>query len=222
MDSYSHIYSQINNIFVLYIGDKMFKRVELNYGLNDFEPNLSFETLNEHYNVLYKKYTENLNSLINLEISDIPRYIRNNYDFMDEKLRRNFGGYFNHTMYFENLVPENSPMTLEYTLFDQMISDQFGGRTNLLKTIELVAKNSFASNYVVVFVDNSNKLGVISIPNQDIEYLKYYTPLLLIDLWEHSYYLDYKANRSEYIVNVLPLLNFKVANKRLEEHMKKR
>ncbi len=200
----------------------MFKRVELNYGLSAFEPNLSFETLDEHYNVLYKKYTDNLNKLVTIETSDIPSYIRKNYDFLDEKIRRNFGGYFNHTMYFENLVPKNSPMTLEYTLLDQMISEQFGGKANLLKTIELVAKNSFASNYVVLFVDNSDKLGVISIPNQDIEYLKYYTPLLLIDLWEHSYYLDYKANRNEYITNVLPLLNFKVANKRLENHKKKR
>ncbi len=200
----------------------MFKRVELNYNLSDFEPNLSFETLDEHYNVLYKKYTDNLNDLVKFEISDIPRYTRENYDFMDDKLRKNLGGYFNHTMYFENLIPENSPMTLEYTLLDQVIANQFGNKNNLLKTIEIVAKNSFASNYIVLFVDNSNKLGVISIPNQDIEYLKYYTPLLLIDLWEHSYYLDYKANRNEYIKKALPLLNFKVANKRLENHIKKR
>ncbi len=200
----------------------MFKRVEMNYKLSDFEPNISFETLDEHYNVLYKKYTDNLNKLINSNVSDIPRYIKENYELMDEKLKRNFGGYYNHTLYFENLIPENSPMTLEYTLLDQMVADQFGSKNALLKTIEMTAENSFASNYVVLVVDNSNRLGVISIPNQDIEYLKYYTPLLMMDLWEHSYYLDYKASRSEYIKNVLPLLNFKVANKRLESIIKKR
>ncbi len=221
-NSYAHIYSQFTNNFVVYSGDKMFKRVKMNYSLGDFEPNLSFETLDEHYNVLYKKYTDNLNELATVEVNDIPYYIRNNFDIMDEKLKRNFGGYFNHTLYFENLIPERAPTTLEYTLLDQMIADQFGGKNNLMKNLDIAAKNSFASNYIILFVDNSNKLGIMSIPNQDIEYLKNCTPLLVMDLWEHSYYLDYKANRNKYINNALPLLNFKIANKRLEEHLKKR
>lgn len=193
----------------------------MNYSLSDFGPNLSFETLDEHYNVLYKKYTDNSNKLIDIKRESIPQYIRDNYDFMGENLKRNLGGYYNHSLYFENIIPEKSPMTLEYTMLDKMIADQFGSKRNLLKSIEIAAKNSFASNYIMFFVDNYTKLGIMSIPDQNIEYIRKYTPLLLIDMWEHSYYLDYKAKRDDYIKNALPLLNFKVANKRLVEFLKR-
>ena len=42
----------------------LYKRKELNYGLTDLEPFIDYKTMNEHYNVHYKKYTDNLNQAL--------------------------------------------------------------------------------------------------------------------------------------------------------------
>ncbi len=200
----------------------MLKPVKLKYTFDALEPIISSETLEEHYNVLYMKYINNVNKIIN-DVDDAIKYRLRHKWISDDFLKNSLGGYINHSIYFESLVPPNYPMVLPYSKLDQLIGLQFGG-VNKLKDV-LMSKMStfFGSGYVMLVVDGSDQLSVIEVSNQDTCYLEQgLYPLLVLDLWEHSYYLDYKAKRDGYVVGVMKLLDFQSASKRYVEQLKLR
>ncbi len=89
------------------------------------------------------------------------------------------------------MIPRNYPKVLPYTKLDQLIDTQYGGIQKLKDILAACMDNFFGSGYVMLVVDGNDMLSVISVTNQDITYLDDgLYPLLAIDLWEHSYYLD--------------------------------
>ena len=66
----------------------------------------------------------------------------------------------------------------------------------------------------------ADKDGVLSITqtsNQDVPDLKEYMPILLVDVWEHAYYLQYKNRRADYVDGWFELINWRKAGKRYED-----
>jgi Fe-Mn family superoxide dismutase len=54
--------------------------------------------------------------------------------------------------------------------------------------------------------DKKKKIKIINTINQDGPWALNYHPLIAIDVWEHAYYLDYNANRKEYVEKLLDFL----------------
>jgi Fe-Mn family superoxide dismutase len=77
-------------------------------------------------------------------------------------------------------------------------------------------KNSLkipGSGWVWLVLDKNNDLKIISTFNQDGPWSLHLRPLIAIDVWEHAYYLDYKASREEYVKKLVNyLLNWEYIN----------
>ncbi len=200
----------------------MIEMYKMKVGFEEFKPFLSSENLKIHYYDLYGKYTKELNKQISSTDFDPFEFASKKVTLKDESILRNLGGYINHTLFFENLIPYNYPTTLEYNHFDKIVDEQFGSKNKLQECLISVINNSFGSNYVILANDESLNLEVLTIKNQNIDYLRKYNPLLVIDVWEHSYYLDYYSKKNEYSQAIVKLLNYKIANKRLEQYINKR
>ena len=94
----------------------MFVRNSINYELFDLRPFIDSETMDEHFNVHYKKYTDNMNKSIiddNIYIDAVNpmgsliSQLKNIKDYSPE-FRNNAGGYVNHMIYFANISPYNN------------------------------------------------------------------------------------------------------------------
>lgn len=194
----------------------MLKMIELPYPLNALEPYYSKETLHLHYNVLYKGYVDNTN-----KTEEGLNKARETNDFSNIKcLEKNlsfFGsGAILHELFFENMGPA-IPTSPSVELMEQIIKD-FGSFEKFKEQFTQASTQVEASGWcLLVWVQNWDKLEILQCEKHQNLTLWGCKPLLVLDMWEHSYYLQYKTKRPEYINAFWNILNWNVVNKRFLE-----
>lgn len=189
---------------------------KLGYDYDALEPYIDTHTLGLHYNKHYKNYLNKLNSLL----------IKNNYDFryplnelalhineFNEEDRDNIlfylGGVINHKIYFESISPYKEEPN-EY--LTTLINNYFGSFNNFKEEFKRKALSLKGSGYTYLVISN-NKLDIVNLNNQDNPFNYNYIPLLCIDMWEHSYYINYNSYKENYIDNFFEIIDFTEANK---------
>lgn len=190
----------------------MFNKIELKYDFKDLEPNIDEETMYTHYNKHYNTYTENLNNALehlpefkDMDIISILKNIKENNNYY-MAIRNNGGGYLNHSMYFDMLTPESTPLPNK---LEENINENFTNFDNFKSEIISKGLSHFGSGWVWVILEN-DKLKIITTNNQDNPYMFGQTPIMGIDLWEHAYYLKYKNLRKDYLENIFNIIDWNI------------
>lgn len=199
------------------------ERIILGYEFGDLEPYIDRETMRVHYDVLYKKYTDNLNEIIKkwkLEVFDVNSLVKElrKTQWMSnentQKFINNAGGYLNHRIYFDNLTPEKNTFSKAGENI-KLIIDGFGGYDNFKKEFKQAGLNLFGSGWVWLTID-SNSVYIITTEKQDNPLMvKDGKILLAMDVWEHSYFLKHQADRAAYIDDFFEVIDWKVVNDRI-------
>ncbi|XMB67480.1 superoxide dismutase [Mycoplasmatota bacterium zrk1] len=184
----------------------------LGYSYSEFEPLISEETIITHYDKLYRGYVASLNkvvSSINYDISanELLMSIQD-YPIKRNDIIRYAGGVSNHELYFDSLTNKK---TYPSKFLLDAIECSFGSFNQMIDYIITVSKSVFGSGYVFLVMEGEG-LAVIKTINQNSPLIYGFYPLLAIDLWEHSYFLDYANRRDEYVKSVIKLLNWDNAN----------
>jgi Fe-Mn family superoxide dismutase len=189
----------------------------LPYAENALSPVISADTVGIHYGKHHQGYAANLNKLIaETKFADLPlEYI------IGETFRRtdktaifnNAAQIWNHTFYWRSLSPcggTEVPATLK-----QKIEASFGTLAACRKELADMAIAHFGSGWVWLVLA-ADKLRVIQTDNAATPLTIGMKPLLVIDVWEHAYYLDYQNRRADYVNAVLDkLINWNFAAENL-------
>lgn len=200
----------------------MLEMLALPYEFDALEPYIDAETMKVHYNGHYQTYTANANMI--LETIPNQQQLTNEQLFCHENqwLRHNFGGWWNHTFFFDGLAPhvpynEISTTNLLYAEYPT-IREWFREQINLA--------NIYASGYIWLMVypnaSNHHFLYVHYTADQKRPIFSNYWPLLNIDMWEHAYYLKNQNRKMEYLDNIFLVINWEKVNQRLENFIKMR
>lgn len=193
----------------------MIVKKELPYPLNALEPYYDEQTLNIHYNKLYTGYVENTNKTG--EKLKIARETNNfeNIKCLEKDLTFFGSGVILHELFFENMGPA-IPTSPDVNLMNQIIKDfesfdifkrQF---TESSKVVEASGWN------LLVWVPRFKKLEIIQCEKHQNLTLWECKPLLVLDMWEHSYFLQYNEKRVDYINAFWNIVNWNLVNKRFE------
>lgn len=191
----------------------MLKKIDLPYPVNALEPYYSKETLMLHYDVLYTGYVDNTNKT--QEKLDKARESNNfeNIKCLEKDLSFFGSGAILHELFFENLGPA-IPTSPDIKLMEQINKD-FGSYDKFKEQFTSSAKVVEASGWnLLVWVPNFKKLEILQCEKHQNLTLWGCEPLLVLDMWEHSYYLQYKTKRDEYIKAFWNIVNWNVVNKR--------
>jgi len=202
----------------------MFVRKPLSYELFDLRPFIDSETMDEHYNVHYKKYTENMNKAIlddNIQIDaanpmgSLISQLKNIDEYSTE-FRNNAGGYVNHMIYFENISPNNNDYeTYASEDLKNLIDMNFGSYEKFVELFKKAGKGVFGSGWVWL-LSNGSRLSIVTTANQDNPLMSINTNILLgMDVWEHAYYLKHKADRAAYLDDFFRVIDWSVVSSRL-------
>lgn len=185
---------------------------ELPYAYNALEPYIDAQTMEIHYSKHYKAYHTNFvkaaedNNLTGKTVEEIFSKIST----YPAAVRNNGGGYYNHMLFWQIMGP-NAGGQPSGKLMDKIVAD-FGSFDNFKAEFENAAKTQFGSGWAWLVVAPDGKLFVTNTPNQDNPLMdiapKKGTPILLLDVWEHAYYLKYQNRRPDYVSTFWNVVNW--------------
>ena len=191
--------------------------IKINLDYNSLEPYIDNKTLMLHYNVIYSSYIDKLNKLLkknnykdNYSLNELVDKI-DMFPLEDRgEILYNLGGALNHKLYFYEMSDKGNNIPYGEILKD--INKYFGSYDNFKKEFIKKSLNLVGSGYTFLVMDESGKLQIINTSNEDTPYSYGFIPIIVLDLWEHSYYLKYTTNKEAYINNWFNLLDFKKIN----------
>jgi Fe-Mn family superoxide dismutase len=197
----------------------MFQPINLPYSFDALEPYIDKETMKVHYTKHYFSYTKNLNELLkkhNISSRSIEKIIKNSL-YLPKKIQDNAGGYYNHTLFWNMLKPNNKKSNLPYGASKELIKKDFGGYANFLKQIKNNSKERFGSGWVWWIINPNGRTEIVQTPYQDNPKMYENVNVLLgIDVWEHAYYLKHQADRQGYIDDIMNVIDWEYPNRVIE------
>ncbi len=173
-----------------------FTKPRLPYMVSDLEPIISAATIDYHYGKHEQAYIDNLNKLIEgTKYADmsLEAIIRES----DGALFNNASQAWNHIFYFFQF--SNAGLKEPSGKLAERIDQDFGNFDTLKKKFEEAGASLFGSGWVWLSCDEEGKLYITQGKNADNPMKDGLRPILVFDVWEHAYYLDYQNRRAEYL-----------------------
>ena len=164
---------------------------------------------------LYEGYVKSINQIDEALRGDSGRNQTNTTYGRFRDLKRGetyaLNGVILHELYFQNIGGRAGEPG---TLTAQMISRDFGCVSDWYEDFIATAKAS--RGWAVLGYDQrSDRLRNISLDSHDLGNIAYYAPILVLDMYEHAYFLQYADNKAEYINRFMRNINWKVIEERL-------
>jgi Fe-Mn family superoxide dismutase len=186
----------------------------LPYPKEALAPYLSAETLDEHYEKHHKGYLHKLKKLVRgkpeeqQSLEDVIRHAHG--DLFD-----NAAQVWNHDFLWRSMRPKGGgrpPNVLR-----ELLTDAFGSFAGFKRSFAEAATGHFGSGWAWLVKDGRGRLRVESTANAGNPLERDCVPLLVLDVWEHAYYLDYRSERDRYVRAFLDhLLNWDFVAENLE------
>ena len=167
---------------------------------------MSRETLEYHHDLHHKAYVDNGNNLLKgsgLEDKSLEEIIVATYgDETKAGLFNNASQHWNHNQFWEMMSPKSGPMPGE---LEKAITEAFGSVDEFKKQFVAAGVGQFGSGWCWL-VSDKGQLKVTKTPNGVNPLCFGQTALLGCDVWEHSYYIDFRNKRPVFIQNFLDKL----------------
>ena len=177
----------------------MFILPKLPYDYAALEPTLSADTLHTHYDKHHKTYVEKTNELAReagLDGRALEEVVREAHGKGDKTLFNNAAQAWNHAFFWECMTPDKPAPSAKII---GAMAQSFASLDAFKEAFVEEGVNHFASGWVWL-VTGSEGLKVISTHDADDTLVRDgLFPLLVCDLWEHAYYLDYKNDRKGFL-----------------------
>lgn len=195
----------------------------LNYDYDALEPFIDARTMILHHDIHHGGYVEKLNAALEKfpEFQNASAlWLLCNLDKLPKETRiavhHNAGGHVNHSMFWRAMKPESA--TEPKGLFRNALNRDFGSVEAFKSRFEEEGAKVFGSGWVwlVRTGGDDGKLDVVTTLGHDNPMMKDRFPLLLNDVWEHSYYLYYESRRPEYLKAWWSVVDWEEVSNRFE------
>ncbi|OLC94430.1 MAG: superoxide dismutase [Acidobacteria bacterium 13_1_40CM_4_58_4] len=180
---------------------------DLRYDYSALEPHISGKLMELHHTKHHAAYVKNANSV--LEQLDESRA---KGDFarlaaLERALAFNLSGHILHSIFWKNLAPKGGGAP--YGVFAGAIQKDFGGFQLFRNQLNEVASTIMGSGWAaLVWEPIGKRLLITQIYDHQSNLAQAGVPLLVIDAWEHAYYLQYQNRKTEFFEIVWHLWNW--------------
>jgi len=177
-----------------------FELPSLSYANDALAPYMSAETLDFHHGKHHQTYVTNLNNLLKdnelqgASLEDIV--IKSSKDASMAGIFNNAGQHWNHILFWQCMKPNGGgsiPSELE-----KRLNSDFGSIDQFKEAFIQAGTTQFGSGWAWLAIDNG-KLVVTKSANASNPLVDGMKPILGCDVWEHSYYIDYRNKRPDYL-----------------------
>lgn len=190
---------------------------ELPYSYKALEPYISEKTFEYHHGKHHRAYAEKTAKMIvgtDLEQADLETILLESAGDPEQKaLFNNAAQDWNHGFYWKSMIPNGGGKP--QGKIASMIDRDFGSFENFRDVFLQAGGSQFGSGWVWL-VEDGERLRVISTGNAENPMVDGLNPIIVADVWEHAYYLDYQNKRPDYLVSFIDhLVNWEFAAENL-------
>lgn len=192
--------------------DGNFALLPLPYSENFLEPSMDQETLHLHYTFHHGDAVKAANKDLQMIQKALSENNVETVDYWTKKLSFHLSSHILHTIFWTNLTNKKSDPT--GALLKQIEKD-FGTYDKLKALIAKTSKGVDGNGWGILgYQPYTQKLTVLQCENHEKLTQWGVIPILVIDVWEHSYYLKYRNRRAEFVDNLFSIINWDNASQR--------
>ncbi len=196
---------------------------KLPYAEDALAPVISANTISFHYGKHHATYVKTLNELIagtpyeGKSLEEIVVASVKDKDAAARKIFNNAAQAWNHDFYWHSMTPPNGKGGgAPSGKIKEALETSFGGLDSFKKEFGTAAVGQFGSGWAWLVKGKDGALKIETTSNADTPLAHGGTPLLVADVWEHAYYLDYQNRRPDHVTAWLDkLVNWSFAEKNL-------
>ncbi|MBY0050130.1 superoxide dismutase [Brevibacillus agri] len=197
---------------------------QLPYAYDELEPYLDAKTMEIHHGKHHATYVANLNKALenypqfqNATVEELICHLNDLPEEIRTAVRNHGGGHYSHSLYWSIMSPTGGGKPRGDIV--KGIDKHFGSFAQMKEELTKAAISRFGSGWGWLVVDG-DKLEVTSTPNQDTPFMEKKTPILVVDVWEHAYYLQYQNKRPDFVSSWWNVIDWEEVNRRYNEAMR--
>jgi Fe-Mn family superoxide dismutase len=186
---------------------KRYELPELGYEYSAMEPVISERIMELHHSKHHAGYVKKANAALEMLEKARTGDMGISHKAVMRDLTFNLNGHLMHSIFWKNLrTPQDNNMPSDK--LQSLIADQFGSFEAFREEYSKAAKGVEGSGWAVLGTDHDQNLAVYQIEKHNLMHLAGFHPALVIDVWEHAYYLDYENNRGTYVDGFWKIVNW--------------
>ncbi|GAB5466557.1 MAG: superoxide dismutase [Candidatus Kapaibacteriales bacterium] len=197
--------------------DGKYSLPELPYAYDALEPHIDKQTMTLHHDKHHAGYVRGLNSAIEKIAKATATGNFDSVKHYERDLAFNGAGHFLHTIFWNNMGPKQGKRSAK---LEALIRDSFGDYKKFLNLFVQSATKVEGSGWgILAYEPIANRLMVLQAEKHQNQSPWGAIPILVVDVWEHAYYLKYQNKRSDYVMAFLDVVNWEDVSKRLDAAM---
>ncbi len=194
---------------------KFYSLPNLPYEYDALAPYITEEQLRIHHQKHHNGYVEGANAIF--KKMENARAENANLDMKAilKELSFHIGGFLLHSMFWNNLAPANDGGREPDGRLLEAIENEFGSFERFQDEFARTALSVEGSGWVILaYCEYTRRPLLMQIEKHNLNVYPNFKILLVLDIWEHAYYIDYKNDRAKYIDAFWNIVNWKKAEER--------
>lgn len=186
----------------------------LDYGYSALEPYISARIMELHHSKHHQSYVDGANKALAL-LEEMRE--SGNMDQMKAVLKElsfNQNGHLLHSVFWKNMIPNENQPEISSSL-TEALEENFGSIDSFKAEFAKAASTVEGSGWAVLGVSEDGLL-VYQVEKHNLMHPVGFRPALVLDVWEHAYYLDYENKRADYIEAFWNVVNWDDVARRVE------
>jgi Fe-Mn family superoxide dismutase len=199
--------------------DNAYVLPKLPYDYNGLEPYISEQQLTIHHDKHHLTYVNAANAAFTKLEEARKNKAEIDVKAMLKELSFNIGGHQLHSIFWPTMAPAGKGGGGEPTgKLAEAINDTFGSFAQFKAEFSKAAATTEGSGWAALAIDVKTKqLAIMQIEKHNVNVYTGFYIVMVLDVWEHAYYLDYKNERPKFVEAFWNIVNWEQINKRFEE-----
>jgi Fe-Mn family superoxide dismutase len=199
--------------------NKLYVLPQLSFGLKDLEPYMSEQQLTIHYQKHHQAYVNGANNIL----QKLDKAHKENADWdvkaTLKELSFNIGGHVLHSLFWGSLAPASKGGGGKPGgRLGEALEKEFGSFERFKKEFSQAATSVEGSGWAALcWCRQTNRPLLMQIEKHNTNVYPMFRILMVLDVFEHAYYLDYKNDRAKFVEAFWSIVNWDGINERLQE-----
>jgi Fe-Mn family superoxide dismutase len=197
---------------------KYYELPKLAYDYKDLAPQMSEEQLRIHHTKHHQAYVNGANAI--LKKFDETRKGNADFDVKAtlKELSFQIGGHLMHSLFWGNLAPAGKGAAKPGGKLGGEIDKEFGSFDRFKKEFTAAATSVEGSGWgALTYCLQTERPIIMQVEKHNVNVYPMFRILMVVDVFEHAYYIDYKNDRGKFVENFWSIVNWEAVNTRLED-----